>query len=639
MTGKNKDSEQGMVDDNTLTHKEETEKATYSEPVARKRGKKCLSLVLCIIAGIGMLVYSFYYKESTAYTELKDITENTLKAIKNGTLVVYVEEKEDTYPVLFDVGVGLLSYILATLVNRVIQVVEEFPHFRSCYKKNIRKIYSSCSCGISLGGVILLLVLGCAFVAVGRILSGKEPVHIEDLITFTCAIGVYPLVAHLLGLNALSEAEFSKIVEEEQLYPAYTLAWNYYFEVLQNLLPIVNEKFTEDLQKKPRRDNEDAETDKRPTECKEYINSKKLILIVPHNCRTHQNLEEIDSNFQKLRDVKGKSNLKKGRDVDDVEDKGYSVPLYNVIHGNKQYKLLLLYVSQPLKTLYKMSGAERVKCLTENNLEEQVELFCNTLQEEILSKPLNEDLKEKCIVLPIKADYERSLGNGGLVESIVKCLKHDEDPSGRKHPQPFFVPPPPPQKFSSPAKPKAKKTSPLKQDEYYQETSTNNEKELLVRSKSEKNSKHTLQRKYKKRKKLEQQKNVATKEDTITPKNEVGNNSENHSLNEEHADEKHKQTENVESRSSTGKSLTFSTEAQVHCPKQPQAIEFNNVAYEEDEGRVLIQAQYKTTHEDEKEQHNNIDNRQKANIKNNESNENENSKKYPLYRRLSEVEK
>ena len=185
--------------------------------------------------------------------------------------------------------------------------------------------------------------LGILSLIVGRLKSGKEPVHMKDLITITCVIGVYPLVAQLLGLNAQSEAEFSGMVEKKQLYPAYTLAWNYYFEVLQNLLPIVNERFTEDLQKKPRQDNEDAETDKRPTECKEYIDLKKLIMIVPHDCRTHQNLEEIDSNFQKLCDV---------------EDKGYSVPFYNVIYGDEQYKLLLLYVSQPLKTLYKMSGVE-----------------------------------------------------------------------------------------------------------------------------------------------------------------------------------------------------------------------------------------------------------------------------------------
>ncbi|XP_046860214.1 stimulator of interferon genes protein-like [Xenia sp. Carnegie-2017] len=323
------------------------------------------------------------------------------------------------------------------------------------------------------------------------------------------------------------------MVEKKQLYPAYTLAWNYYFEVLENLLPIVNERFTD--HKILYQYNEDAETDKRPTKCKEYIDSKKLIVIVPQDCRTHQNLEEIDSNFEKLRDVKGK---------------GYSVPLYNVIHGNEQYKLLLLYVSQPLNTLYKMGGAERVKCLTENNLEEQVELFCNTLQDEILRKPLNQDFKEKCVVLKIKAECERSLGNGGLVKLIIERLKHDEDPSGRKHHQPFFVPPPPPQKFSSPVKPKAEKTSPLKQDEYYKETSTNNEKESP--STSEKKTP----------KKLEQQKNVATKANTITPKNEVGNNSENHSLKEERADDKHKQTEHVESRSSTSKSLTFSTKAQ-----------------------------------------------------------------------------
>ncbi|XP_046858227.1 homeobox protein 12-like [Xenia sp. Carnegie-2017] len=304
-----------------------------------------------------------------------------------------------------------------------------------------------------------------------------------------------------------------------------------------------------------------------------------------------------------------------------------------MIYGDEQYKLLLLYVSQPLKTLYKMSGVERVKCLTEKHLEEQVELFCNTLQDEILSKPLNEDFKEKCVVLLLKADHERSLGNGGLVESIIKCLGRDEDSSGRKHDQCIVVLKPPPKTFSLLAKSKAEKTSPLKQDEYYKDTSTNNEKEPLL-------PKHSLSRKYKNPKKLEQQKNVATK-DTITPKYEVSDNSENHSLNEEHADDKHEQPENVESLSSTSKSSTFSTEAQVCCPKQPQTIKKvpkkqNYVVYEEDEEQPLIQAEYKTTHEDDKEQHNNVDNKQKAN---NESNKNENSKNHPLNRSLSKVEK
>ncbi|XP_046859998.1 uncharacterized protein LOC124453263 [Xenia sp. Carnegie-2017] len=116
---------------------------------------------------------------------------------------------------------------------------------------------------------------------------------------------------------------------------------------------------------------------------------------------------------------------------------------------SEQYILPALYVTQPLKTLHEMSTHGRIECVSDENLEEQVKLFYNTLQNEILCKPLNEDFKEKCIVLPIKADQKRNLAKGGLVKLIIKRLKDDEDSGGSKHNQSFASPPSRSKTFSS----------------------------------------------------------------------------------------------------------------------------------------------------------------------------------------------
>ncbi|XP_046859483.1 uncharacterized protein LOC124452898 [Xenia sp. Carnegie-2017] len=194
------------------------------------------------------------------------------------------------------------------------------------------------------------------------------------------------------------------------------------------------------------------------------------------------------------------------------------------------------FASQPLKTLHEMSVTERIGCIKEKYLEEQVKIFYDTLQNEILREPLNKDFKERSVVVPIKTEHKRSLANGGLVKLIIDWLKDNEHLHGIRDPQNFAVAPKSQRIFSSPKmKRKVQATSSQEQDKCRENTSTD-EEGLNSSSKSEKNES-----------KIDEERDM-TKEKAIVHTNANNETSEIHPF-EEESDNKLGQIENLDSSS------------------------------------------------------------------------------------------
>ena len=149
-----------------------------------------------------------------------------------------------------------------------------------------------------------------------------------------------------------------------------------------------------------------------------------MVSLISHDCVTTENLERHDNMIKKLGEIRhGK----------------FRFPVYEFIYGGKQYRYVIRYVSQQLHTLQMMSEKERIKALSENELEYQVEMFYKTLSS-ILKKPFNNDFKDMCILVPIKAESTEILQNGGLVRFIMHEITTDPCTSG--HEKGFMMVPP-----------------------------------------------------------------------------------------------------------------------------------------------------------------------------------------------------
>jgi hypothetical protein len=273
-----------------------------------------------------------------------------------------MEEKE-TYPVLFNLGLGLLSIILGTFADRFSLIFEELSQLRSRYNQSIVEMCKACFSGISWPAVLVIFLVGAISLVLARMTSFK----LGDLVYILGGIGVGPLVMHLLNLNIQSEVDISRLLEERRLYPAYTIAWNYYFHYLKKALPIFNECFSESNIPVQDQGTGQGSTDQ-SAQPKVQLRLKELIVIIPHNCKMKNNLEELDNHIRK---------------ITDIGNNGYNFPVYALTHNGKEDQYVVVFANEPLETIKEMSKCERIKAIHENECE-RVQVLYETLQFEIL---------------------------------------------------------------------------------------------------------------------------------------------------------------------------------------------------------------------------------------------------------------
>jgi hypothetical protein len=319
---------------------------------------------------------------------------------RNTTNVCYRKEGKLTLSGLFTTALGLFGIVLGTLVDRLTLIAEENHHLHQRYGGSRKKMIKACFSGIVKGPVIALLSLAAIIVIILILVTGKPWLELSYFVYVFSGIGVGPLVMHLLNLNTQSEVHISTILEEKETYIANGLAWSYYFNYLAKVLPKFQSRFPDNIRT--------SVLQHQGSHVRLSLN--KLILLISYDCETEENLEEQDNKITRERVI---------------EDGVYRFPVYSLPYNDKVYRFVIKYVTQPLETLEKMSKYERIKALQEKQRDYQVQLLYRTLSE-IVENPLHKECKEKCILVPIKANSIASLNNGRLVNAIMHKVKADE---------------------------------------------------------------------------------------------------------------------------------------------------------------------------------------------------------------------
>ncbi len=222
-----------------LLPNQDTERNPERELVPEKQKKRATwaSIGICLLVSTGIIVYGLKCEyKIKEYEPVNDLS--TLKAISNGSTQCYTMEKKETYPVLFNLCLGLVGIILGTFVDRLALLSEEIFHFNKRYKRKFWKMVKACFGGIWWRAV--LTPLGILILIIVVTLSLKKATFGFKHATYILSgIGVGPLVMHLLNFNSQSEVHISTILEEKETY----VAWSYYFNYLDHALPKFQEVF------------------------------------------------------------------------------------------------------------------------------------------------------------------------------------------------------------------------------------------------------------------------------------------------------------------------------------------------------------------------------------------------------------
>ena len=282
---------------------------------------------------------------------------------------------------LVNLGLALLGVVLASIFRCLCNFLEElFQLIKSQNNYNISELFRNSFSGIQWKPVILVVIIA----AIPCALAKKSSFNLEDAILILSGIGVVPLIAYLLKLNAQSD-------------PAYTLAFNYNTTYLEKALPNFNRSFPD---------------------------GEKLILLFWRNYKKDIQLSVMDSDITKITD----------KHVDGYD--GY-FSVYNLKYHGNEYRHVIHFVEEPLETLQRMCGHSEE--LRADQLDHQVQSLYNHVFK-ILRK--DQCRGNKC--LPILISKSKNLENGGLVKQIMsESLPPSVSPSPHfppSHPVTIYTP-------------------------------------------------------------------------------------------------------------------------------------------------------------------------------------------------------
>ena len=344
-------------------------------PHKRKNRARKASVLICASVALLVIIFCTVYRNVDEYYETQ----------KNTTNVCYRKEKKMSFSSMFATMLSLIGIVLSTLVDRLSLVAEERHHVDRRYGKSWKKMFKACFSGILWGPVFFLLAFTVIVVIILIITTGKPWFELQYLVYIFSGIGVGPLVMLLLNLNAQCEVHISTILEDKGTCVANVLAWSYYFNHLEKELP------------------EFDQTNTLPD-----LSLDKLLLLIPLNCFTVEDLTELDRNITKSACANSQSPFQ----VYDLK-----------VNKNVHECYAIQYVNEPLQTLKKMADSDGIRAVTQKTLEQEVKLFCRTL-DDILKNPRDQRCQERVVLVPFNAKNMRTdLQNGGLVGCIVEKVK------------------------------------------------------------------------------------------------------------------------------------------------------------------------------------------------------------------------
>ena len=381
----------------------------------KERKPKIFWFFVCSLVAIGTLVYAIVFNTEEIFHEDNDLCAKKMQSnISMDTCYRRVEKK--TYPMIVNIGLGLLGIILGHFIYCLCNIVEELRQFEQRYNRSISELCKQCMTGISWKSAIAVGMIDVIGVGFAKGFSFK----LGDLLYILGGIGVSPLISYLLNLNLQTGVDRSRDLEKNGLHPSYTLAWNYDTHHIKKILPIFVKRFS--TSSTPVQDQEgSSEHSDRDKQSKIQLSSKKLIVLLSHDYKKDVKLVDLDNNIT---------------EITCISEGGYKFPLYNLKHDGKDYQYVIQYADKPLETLQSMCTSEGCKAVHEDQLEEQVKLLCKTLSE-ILMK---DGYYRNMCTFVLTTDVE-SLQNGGLVKIIMSYVEKEKCASMPKNYAPIQVQP------------------------------------------------------------------------------------------------------------------------------------------------------------------------------------------------------
>jgi hypothetical protein len=304
-----------------------------------------------------------------------------------------MENNQLPFPGLLAIVFGLFSVVIGTLVDRLSLIAEEYHHLKECYDGSWKKMIKACFSGIRWGPVIVLVILNAVIFVLFVNLKHRPWFELGYLVSIFTGIGTIPLVMELLHLNTQSKVRISAILEEGKWFPGYNFAWYYYRNYLRHALP----KFKESISRFFSGQSESVK-----------LSLNKLVLLIPLDCYTKDNLEEVDGNIRKIFDTEN-------------EQDHFRFSVYRLTVENEQKYFAIQYVKEPLETLREMSNSEQAKSVNKGTCKNEVKLLHKALSG-ILEDPPDQDFKGMCVLVPFAESLE-NLQNGGLVRRIMDIIQ------------------------------------------------------------------------------------------------------------------------------------------------------------------------------------------------------------------------
>jgi hypothetical protein len=359
-----------------------------------KRKPRVTSSIVCLLAAVGIFFYAGYIDTTVIEYQRDDHINSSF--ILSKVKICYTRNEKKTYPIFFNLGVGLFGIILGTVVDRSCMFFEELFQLRKRYDGKRWKACKACFSGIcwkAVGIVTGVLIFSAYF---GR----KTPYETIDVIYILGGIGVGPLVIYLLNLNSTTEVHVSRVLEKVEMSPGYTLAWSYYFSYLKPEL----QKFHAAILKVQRNKKS------LPKETKKLSFNKLLLLLPPRTDLTSIDiLTSYDDTIIKHPPASTSENP-------------YPFPIYHLSDSLENKYLAMICVKQPVIVLRAMR--HRAKSFTEDSWKEEIKRFYAKLSE-ILQNAPNDECSMMSVVVPIEvASGDREhLRNGQLSNIIMRKTK------------------------------------------------------------------------------------------------------------------------------------------------------------------------------------------------------------------------
>ena len=218
-------------------------------PLSKPRGRAAviISIVVVIMSGV-VLVFSVRERESM----------------------------EGIHFLVFSAALLTLSTVFGELVRRMCLVAEEVQHKEERYQGNWKSVFSSTFAFRYWRTISVVAVASALFLCYALYEHYEAFSHPDYALLFALNCFLVPQLGFLVGVRDLSPVETSEINERENKNLADGLAWGYYFGYLRLVLPRLDEQIGKSDQ------------------FRYEITKKKLFILVPKNCFTHDDIEHAD---------------------------------------------------------------------------------------------------------------------------------------------------------------------------------------------------------------------------------------------------------------------------------------------------------------------------------------------------------